>query len=114
MAMVRHAEEAGEALPEDPRKLATARYAMQLGLRLERLTQPNVVDPDLGARMVSHSIDGGSEDGLPHKSSGLREGPPASRALLERERWPHERLARFRHERLQDLTRHVAAHAPFA
>jgi AcrR family transcriptional regulator len=38
------AEESGEELPEDPRKLATARYAMQLGLQLERLTQPDVVD----------------------------------------------------------------------
>ena len=77
VAMVRHAEEAGEVLPEDPRKLATARYAMQLGLQLERLTQPDVVDSDLGARMVSHSIDGGSEDGLPHQeASGLRKRPP--------------------------------------
>ena len=77
VAVVRHAEEAGEALPEDPRKLATARYAMQLGLQLERLTQPDVVDSDLGARMVSHSIDGGSEDGLPHQeASGLRTRPP--------------------------------------
>ena len=76
VAMVRHAEEVGEALPEDPRKLATARYAMQLGLQLERLTQPDVVDPDLGARMVSHSIDGGSQDGLPNQAtSGLRKGP---------------------------------------
>jgi AcrR family transcriptional regulator len=72
-AVVRHAEEVGEALPEDPRKLATARYAMQLGLQLERLTQPDVVDPELGARMVWHSIDGGSPDGLPHEATpGLR------------------------------------------
>ena len=35
-AMVRHAKEVGEPLPEDPRKMATARYAMQLGLQLER------------------------------------------------------------------------------
>ena len=77
VAAVRHAEEVGEALPEDPRKLATARYAMQLGLQLERLTQPDVVDPELGARMISHTIDGGSDDGLPHqKASGLRERRP--------------------------------------
>jgi AcrR family transcriptional regulator len=76
-AMVRHAEEVGEPLPEDPRKMATARYAMQLGLQLERLTQPDVVDPELGVRMVSHSIDGGSPDGLPDQAaSGLRTGPP--------------------------------------
>ena len=76
VATLRHAEEAGEALPEDSRKLATARYAMQLGLQLERLTQPDVVDPELGARMVSHSIDGGSQDGLPDQAaSGLRKRP---------------------------------------
>ena len=72
-AMVRQAEEDGTPLPEDPRKMATARYAMQLGLQLERLTQPDVVDPELGVRMVSHSIDGGSHDGLPDQApSGLR------------------------------------------
>jgi AcrR family transcriptional regulator len=76
-ALVRHAEEVGEALPEDPRKLATARYAMQIGLQLERLTQPDVVDPELGARMVWHSIDGGSPDGLPHEATpGLRKRAP--------------------------------------
>jgi AcrR family transcriptional regulator len=76
-ALVRHAEEVGEALPEDPRKLATARYAMQLGLQLERLTQPDVVDPELGARRVWHSIDGGSPDGLPHEAApGLRKRAP--------------------------------------
>jgi AcrR family transcriptional regulator len=76
-ALVRHAEEVGEALPEDPRKLATARYAMQLGLQLERLTQPDVVDPELGVRMVWHSIDGGSPDGVPHEATpGLRKRPP--------------------------------------
>jgi AcrR family transcriptional regulator len=33
--------ESGQELPGDPHKLATARYAMQLGLQLERLTQPD-------------------------------------------------------------------------
>jgi AcrR family transcriptional regulator len=76
-ALVRHAEEVGEALPEDPRKMATARYAMQLGLQLERLTQPDVVDPELGVRMVWHSIDGGSRDGVPHEAApGLRKRAP--------------------------------------
>ena len=76
-AMVRHADEVGEPLPEDPRKMATARYAMQLGLQLERLTQPDVVDPQLGVRMVSHSIDGGLQDGLPDQPApGLRRGRP--------------------------------------
>jgi len=76
-ALVRHAEEVGEELPEDPRKMATARYAMQLGLQLERLTQPDVVDPELGVRMVWHSIDGGSPDGVPHEAApGLRKRAP--------------------------------------
>jgi AcrR family transcriptional regulator len=58
------AEQSGEELPEDPRKLATARYAMQLGLQLERLTQPDVVDDELGLRMSRHWDEGG-RDGLP-------------------------------------------------
>jgi AcrR family transcriptional regulator len=35
----------------DARRLAVAGYAMQLGLALERLTQPELVDERLGARM---------------------------------------------------------------
>jgi AcrR family transcriptional regulator len=49
---IRLAEEQGRRLPDDPHKLATARYAMQLGLQLERLTQPDVVDADFGRRMA--------------------------------------------------------------
>jgi AcrR family transcriptional regulator len=71
--LVRLAEERGEEPPEDPRKLATATYAMQTGLQLERLTQPDVVDLDLGTRMVRLSIDGGRRDGLPDQATaGLR------------------------------------------
>jgi AcrR family transcriptional regulator len=66
-ALVRHAEEVGEALPEDPRKLATARYAMQLGLQLERLTQPDLVDERLGLRM-GRLMDEGGLDGLPDQA----------------------------------------------
>jgi phenylacetate-CoA ligase len=40
---------------------------------------------------------------------GLR----ASKALLERERWPRERLERFQRARLEELARHAAANAPF-
>jgi phenylacetate-CoA ligase len=40
---------------------------------------------------------------------GLRE----SKALLERERWPQERLDQFRRERLHELTRHAREHSPF-
>ena len=74
--LIRHAEEVGVSLPEDPRKMATARYAMQLGLQLERLTQPDVVDPELGARMLWLSIDGGWTDGVSHEATpGLRKRP---------------------------------------
>jgi AcrR family transcriptional regulator len=58
-ASVRLARERGEELPEEPRKLATARYAMQLGLQLERLTQPEVVDAGLAERMERLTMDGG-------------------------------------------------------
>jgi AcrR family transcriptional regulator len=51
-ALERHAAAAGTELPDEARKLATAWYAMQVGLSLERLTQPEVVDPELGARMM--------------------------------------------------------------
>jgi phenylacetate-CoA ligase len=40
---------------------------------------------------------------------GLRE----SKALLERERWPRERLERFQQERLQALIRHARLHSVF-
>jgi AcrR family transcriptional regulator len=75
--LIRHAEETTTPLPEDPRKMALARYAMQLGLQLERLTQPDVVDPELGARMLGLSIDGGWTDGVSHEAApGLRKRPP--------------------------------------
>src|SRR5919108_6058527 len=39
-------------------------------------------------------------------------GVRASRELLERERWPRERLERLQQERLVELARHAAEHAP--
>jgi AcrR family transcriptional regulator len=66
--LVRHAKERGRPLEEDPRKLATARYAMQLGLQLERLTQPDVVDLELGERMSRLSMEEGGLDGLPDQA----------------------------------------------
>jgi AcrR family transcriptional regulator len=48
----------------DSYKVATAHFAMQLGLQLERLTQPDVVDADFGRRMGQLFMDGG-RDGLP-------------------------------------------------
>jgi AcrR family transcriptional regulator len=56
---------AGEDIaPEDAFKVATARFATQLGLQLERLTQPDVVDADLTRRVGLMFLDGG-RDGLP-------------------------------------------------
>jgi AcrR family transcriptional regulator len=64
--------EGGEELPDDPHKLATARYAMQLGLQLERLTQPDVVDAELGLRMGRLFTDEGGLDGIPDQAGAGR------------------------------------------
>ena len=70
--------ESGEHMPDDPHKLATARYAMQLGLQLERLTQPDVVDAGLGLRMGRLFMDEGGLDGLPDQApSGHGAGHPS-------------------------------------
>ena len=50
-ALEGHAREQGYTLPDDPRKLTVALHAMQLGLSLERLTVPELVDERLGLRM---------------------------------------------------------------
>jgi AcrR family transcriptional regulator len=63
--------ESGRELPDDPHKLATARYAMQLGLQLERLTQPDLVDERLGVRM-GRLMDEGGLDGLPDQAPAGR------------------------------------------
>jgi AcrR family transcriptional regulator len=67
-AVVRTAAEQGIPLAEEPRKLAAARYAMQLGLELERLTQPDVVDAELATRMVRLSLAPGGSNGLPDQA----------------------------------------------
>jgi AcrR family transcriptional regulator len=51
-ATERFAEERGISIPVEARSLNVAMNAMVLGLSLERLTQPDVVDVGLGARMV--------------------------------------------------------------
>jgi AcrR family transcriptional regulator len=48
----RMVEERGISLPVDTRQYTVAVYVMTLGLSLERLTQPDVVDVALGPRMV--------------------------------------------------------------
>jgi AcrR family transcriptional regulator len=50
-ALERHADDHGYELPDDPRKLMVALYAMLLGLSLERLIVPELVDERLGHRM---------------------------------------------------------------
>ncbi len=50
-ALVALARERGHEMPDDPRKLMVAAYAMQLGLQLERLTLPELVDERFGLRM---------------------------------------------------------------
>ncbi|MFC5334915.1 TetR/AcrR family transcriptional regulator [Mycobacterium branderi] len=50
-AIEAHACEHGYELPDESQKLAVATYAMQLGLQLERLTLPDLVDPEFGVRM---------------------------------------------------------------
>jgi hypothetical protein len=64
----RIADERGEPLPDDAAKLATARLAMQTGLQLERLTQPDLIDEGLGVRMLRLAMDEGGLDGLPDQA----------------------------------------------
>lgn len=51
-------EERGIELPVDARGYTVAVYVMTLGLSLERLTQPEVVDETLGPRMVRFALEG--------------------------------------------------------
>jgi AcrR family transcriptional regulator len=79
-ALESHAREHGYVLPDDPRKLTVAVYAMQLGLSLERLTLPDLVDERLGLRMGRLFLDdvarGGAREGdedephLPAQAAG--------------------------------------------
>jgi len=56
-ALERVAAEHGTELPEAALPLAVAAGAMQIGLALERLTQPDVVDKALGVRMAHLLLD---------------------------------------------------------
>jgi AcrR family transcriptional regulator len=66
-AVERFAAERGVPTPLDPRKLTAAVFAMQLGLSLERLTRPELIDPALAAQVgglvLEHLHTGGGEDG---------------------------------------------------
>ena len=61
----RHADDHGYELPDDARKLTAALYAMQLGLSLERLILPELVDERLGQRMGRLFLDDLARAGLP-------------------------------------------------
>jgi hypothetical protein len=56
-ALERIAADRGVELPDTALSLAVAANAMQIGLALERLTQPEVVDEALGARMSRRMLD---------------------------------------------------------
>jgi BetI-type transcriptional repressor, C-terminal len=62
------AADRGERLPEDAEKLATARFATQTGLQLERLTQPELIDQGLAVRMMRLAMEEGGLDGLPDQA----------------------------------------------
>ena len=53
----RWVEERGIELPVDARRYTVAVYVMMLGLSLERLTQPEVVDLTLGPQMVRFAFE---------------------------------------------------------
>ena len=80
-AMERVAAERGKTLPEEAAKLATARQAMLIGLQLERLTQPDLVDDGLAVRMLRLAMNEGGLDGLPDQAaSGLHSGAAPEQA----------------------------------
>jgi AcrR family transcriptional regulator len=56
-ATARLAAEQGAELPVDPRSWTIALNAMHVAITLERLTQPDVVDVDLGLRMQRFAVE---------------------------------------------------------
>ena len=52
------ADERGFELPIDPTGLAIGANVLQVGLGLERLTRPELIDPELGARMAQMLFEG--------------------------------------------------------
>jgi AcrR family transcriptional regulator len=56
-ALAQFARERGIDLPASPAAVILAIQAMSVGLALERLVQPDVVDANLGARMVRLMLD---------------------------------------------------------
>lgn len=74
-ATERLAAEAGVEPEQSIRRIATAYYAMQLGLQLERLTQPEVVDTELAGHVARRSLEDlvrGGADGRPSPAEASR------------------------------------------
>src|SRR5262245_40022759 len=84
-ALVPLADEPGIEVPGQPRPPAAALLAMAVGLALERLVQPEVVDGQLGARVVNLVLDDlmkgadgarAAEDGRGRAAARPRAGAP--------------------------------------
>jgi AcrR family transcriptional regulator len=72
-AVERIAEERGVPMPVEARGINVAMIAMVSGLSLERLTQPDVVDVGLGARMVRLVLEDLGRDGAKRSLEDRRE-----------------------------------------
>jgi AcrR family transcriptional regulator len=87
-ALERHADDHGTQLGIDARQVHLAMMAMSLGLTLERLIRPDVVDADLGTRMallvlrelVRGADDVGSNQATDGRRTGAAARPRAGRA----------------------------------
>jgi AcrR family transcriptional regulator len=84
-ALAQFARERGIDLPASPAAVILAIQAMSVGLALERLVQPDVVDANLGARMVRLMLDdlmkGADDVGADEATDGRRKGAaPRARA----------------------------------
>ncbi|HEX6620674.1 MAG TPA: TetR family transcriptional regulator C-terminal domain-containing protein, partial [Solirubrobacteraceae bacterium] len=84
-ALARFARERGIDLPASPAAVNVAFQAMAVGLALERLVQPDVVDADLGVRraglMLDDLLKGADDVGADGTAGGRRAGAaPRARA----------------------------------
>jgi len=87
-ALERHAEDHGAQPASDPRQVHLAMTAMTLGLTLERLVRPQVVDGDIATRIarlvLDHLVKGADDEGADGATGRRRTGaaprPRAGRA----------------------------------
>ena len=127
----------GRALPSDVTlfQVALAWNAMEVGLGLERLTQPQDVDVELARRTgwllldavwrrhrpPATTANAGSE--YPMNTTQIRyqrrhvadlaAALRLARAQMSREQGPRAELARHQQQRLEVVVRHAATHSPF-